>query len=824
MGDAHESDAAAGLAAGGEEAPGGGGGGEVELELDLDLDLGELDITSDELDFALLRDQLAKVSGHKVIRDVLSSQQGSGQAAVRTPGGSKSAGVKSAKDLAKDVDVTLRQVEIESIEGYVNESGNLEDLHSQIVECDEVLDAMEDMLGRFQGDLSEISSEIKHIQQQSLSLNVKLKNRRELHEKLSKFADNMQIPPTLIDTVLDCDVNSAEYLASLQILHRKLNFLRTSKDAQNSLAFQDVAPELSKLEAKAVSKVKAFLLEQFAILRKPKTNIQIQQQNRLLRLKGFISFIKQHNQVAYKEIRTNYTETVGAVLLSHFRVYLSHVSSLEAKMASRVDVIGAYEGGPSAPSSSSSSAVASGLSGVSNFFSQMKLSALNQAGADRTRGPGSSQNGKCFELGERGAILTKLDESAVVPHVAESQGVRMSCEEIFRSINKLLLDSSSSEFIFSTEFFRENNIFQETMGEVMDLITEHLSGWVQDIHDPIGLLLMIRINYFHRLVMQRRRLPCLDAYMDNVNMTLWPKLKLALDNQLQSLNNCQVSLIKHSPGRTSGGAGARFSVDAKLAKHVEGITKRFSDLLLSLVILNQDFNQGQLQHSMERLTATMEDLLLSLAKGIKQAAHQGGSKSGVSASASFLVNNYGSVVHTLSNGVDSFSSFNAQVREAANHSQRESQGGQGTSLDDYSKKLLEHFEDLYTSNVSLYVEEELLVHLSDMIAFVKKVEQELTLSSGETSEISAEEKDRARGILGHFRGSWQAAIQQLNKQVHGDYSSVSEATAKEVLKATLTQLLLYYTRFVEVIKQIAPELVKDSVTIPSIMYEIKKFR
>ena len=114
---------------------------------------------------------------------------------------------------------------------------------------------------------------------------------------------------------------------------------------------------------------------------------------------------------------------------------------------------------------------------------------------------------------------------------------------------------------------------------------------VQDIHDPIGLLLMIRINYFHRLVMQRRRLPCLDAYMDNVNMTLWPKLKLALDNQLQSLNNCQVSLIKHSPGRTSGGAGARFSVDAKLAKHVEGITKRFSDLLLSLVILNQDFNQ-----------------------------------------------------------------------------------------------------------------------------------------------------------------------------------------------------------------------------------------
>ena len=251
--------------------------------MSLELGLEDLDITNEDLNFAELSESLSRVAGNKLVSDALRGKDKQNDNNIR--------------EQAKDLEVTLRQVEVESIEGYVSESGNLQELHEQILECDGVLDSMEDLLGRFLGDLSEISSEIKHIQKESLNLNVKLKNRKELHEKLSVFADNMQIPPSLIDVVLDSEVNSAEYLTSLQLLHKKLNFLRTSKDAQSSLAFQDVAPELSKLENKAVSKVKAFLLEQFSILRKPKTNIQIQQQNRLLRLKGFVSFIKQHNQV-----------------------------------------------------------------------------------------------------------------------------------------------------------------------------------------------------------------------------------------------------------------------------------------------------------------------------------------------------------------------------------------------------------------------------------------------------------------------------------------------------------------------------------------------
>ena len=41
----------------------------------------------------------------------------------------------------------------------------------------------------------------------------------------------------------------------------------------------------------------------------------------------------------------------------------------------------------------------------------------------------------------------------------------------------------------------------------------------------------------------------------------------------------------------------------------------------------------------------------------------------------------------------------------------------------------------------------------------------------------------------------------------------------------MTQLLLYYTRFLELLKRSGPEgtaLIRDAVTVPSIMYEIKR--
>ena len=41
----------------------------------------------------------------------------------------------------------------------------------------------------------------------------------------------------------------------------------------------------------------------------------------------------------------------------------------------------------------------------------------------------------------------------------------------------------------------------------------------------MALLLMIRMNYHHQLIMNKRRIPCLDDYLDRVNLLLWPRFK-----------------------------------------------------------------------------------------------------------------------------------------------------------------------------------------------------------------------------------------------------------------------------------------------------------
>ncbi len=54
------------------------------------------------------------------------------------------------------------------------------------------------MLDGFQKNLCSISSEIQLLQQQSVSMNVKLKNRQAIRGELSQFIDEMVIPEAMI--------------------------------------------------------------------------------------------------------------------------------------------------------------------------------------------------------------------------------------------------------------------------------------------------------------------------------------------------------------------------------------------------------------------------------------------------------------------------------------------------------------------------------------------------------------------------------------------------------------------------------------------------
>ena len=54
---------------------------------------------------------------------------------------------------------------------------------------------------------------------------------------------------------------------------------------------------------------------------------------------------------------------------------------------------------------------------------------------------------------------------------------------------------------------------------------------------------MIRINYHHQLIMNKRRIPCLDGYLDRINLTLWPRFKASHSSPLLVFSCCCCFLV-----------------------------------------------------------------------------------------------------------------------------------------------------------------------------------------------------------------------------------------------------------------------------------------
>ncbi len=61
---------------------------------------------------------------------------------------------------------------------------------------------MEDMLGRFKGDLGAIGADIRQLQEQSAAMSVRLKNRQAAEQRLASFLDSLALPPALITTIV----------------------------------------------------------------------------------------------------------------------------------------------------------------------------------------------------------------------------------------------------------------------------------------------------------------------------------------------------------------------------------------------------------------------------------------------------------------------------------------------------------------------------------------------------------------------------------------------------------------------------------------------
>eukprot|EP00958_Prasinococcus_capsulatus_P017996 scaffold2075_cov444-Prasinococcus_capsulatus_cf.AAC.4 len=592
------------------------------------------DITTADLGGESLEAELEKYQDHEVITGIVSKG-------------------REIREHAKVVEERLRQVELESVDDYVQEGDNLLALHDQVRNCDAILESMEKLLGGFQSDLGNISSEIRLLQEQSLTMSVKLRNRKAAEVKLGKFIEDLVIPPDLIRGILESEVTE-DFVERLQLLDRKLHFVDKNPMAKEAVASQDVKLELDRLKAKAVAKSREFLLHKFLTLRKPKTNVQILQQNVLLKYNYLCLFLRSHAPEIYAEVQGTYVETMNKVLAGHFRNYLQALQRLQLDLVTKGDLIGLEE------------------SKSSGLFSRSKESLRNR--------------GSVYVLGERREVLRDMEAPAIIPHVAESHGRKFPYEELFRSVNKLLLDTATSEYLFCNDFFGDDLAFRDLFAGPLGVVEESLQSVLPNFHDAIGLLLMIRMTFHNQVIMSRRRIPCLDAYLDQINMMIWPRFKQVFDMHVESVRNVDEHTLVSDRG--SGGL------------HPHYVTRRYAEFATSMTILNADYGDGQLEQNMQRLRTAMDELLRRMMRMFKSRKRQ----------TVFIVNNYDLIVSVM------------RESGAAKDPEDKSAGSQSSSGPSASDPTRSHFEQLLNGSVSAFVEEELKESMGKLIEFVKLAE------------------------------------------------------------------------------------------------------
>nr|XP_025979347.1 vacuolar protein sorting-associated protein 52 homolog [Dromaius novaehollandiae] len=450
---------------------------------------------------------------------------------------------------------------------------------------------MEQMLSAFQCDLSSISSEIQTLQEQSVAMNLRLKNRQAVRSQLSQLVDELVVPATMISTILETPVTEQEFLEQLHELNSKINYVK-EQAFRETMACADVQHVLEKLKVKAVTKIREFVLQKIYSFRKPMTNYQIPQ-NALLKYRFFYQFLLGNERAVAQELREQYVETMSKIYLSYFKSYTSRLMKIQyEEVAEKDDLMGVED------------------TAKKGFFSKPSLKNRNTI----------------FTLGNRGAVIgaAELEGPIIVPHTAQKSDVRYPFESLFRSQHYALLDNSCREYLFLCDFFMvtgpsAQDLFNAVMGKTLTMFLKHMDAYACDCYDSIAIFLCIHIVLRFRAIMAKRNIPAVDKYWETLLEILWPRFEYVLELNIQSIQNTDPQKLGFLDTRP------------------HYITRRYAEFSSAIVSINQTFPNEKTHALLGQLQVEVENFVLRVAAEFSSRKEQ----------LIFLINNYDMMLGVL---------------------------------------------------------------------------------------------------------------------------------------------------------------------------------
>jgi hypothetical protein len=105
---------------------------------------------------------------------------------------------------------------------------------------------METILVGFQNNLGGISHDIKHLQEQSITMNQKLRNRKKLEKRLNAFLSNVAIAPGTVNGIMETSPNDSVFVSYLMELNTLLNFARQPANVEIPFKPEDIEGDNSR--------------------------------------------------------------------------------------------------------------------------------------------------------------------------------------------------------------------------------------------------------------------------------------------------------------------------------------------------------------------------------------------------------------------------------------------------------------------------------------------------------------------------------------------------------------------------------------------------
>jgi len=173
-------------------------------------------------------------------------------------------GVAGGGDLwqvTRDLEAKLRREEAAAVEEFVRESSSVAELRLQIENCDEVLAAFEELLGRCQADLGNVAGGVRHMKERADAFDVLSSNRRAAETTVAAWIEAVSIPRGLSRAIHETDVGDAAYRQHLNLLQEKLAFVAKNTNARGEMpvSCRNAAGLLRRLRTRAVDRISAHL-------------------------------------------------------------------------------------------------------------------------------------------------------------------------------------------------------------------------------------------------------------------------------------------------------------------------------------------------------------------------------------------------------------------------------------------------------------------------------------------------------------------------------------------------------------------------------------